>query len=244
MQAHPKQVASEAAKLHRTEMAGEANRRSAMRRLNRILGTTAAIVALVGLPVTAWATIAGGSHDLSGGAGGGEICVVCHTPHNGDTTMAEAPLWDHDITSVTDYTTYSSATLDATDIGQPGMASKLCLSCHDGTVAIDAFGTNTGSSFMASTSTAYVGQDLSNDHPIGFTYDTGLATADGGLHDPSTTDASITLRPGNIDTAMLFADKLECASCHDAHDAAGYGKFLRKSNTSPASGLCLTCHNK
>jgi predicted CXXCH cytochrome family protein len=218
-----------------------------MRRLHLILGTTAAIVALVGLPVVALAGIASTAHNLSGETGtNGEICIVCHTPHNGDTSLLSAPLWDHEVTAVTDYSMYDSDTMTADMTGaQPGETSLLCLSCHDGTVAIDSFGANTGTNFMATDAAGYVGQDLSDDHPIGFTYGTALSTADPGLYDPTATDAGLTLKPGNINVAMLFGagdDQLECASCHDAHDAAGVGSFLRKDNTN--SDLCLTCHNK
>jgi predicted CXXCH cytochrome family protein len=218
-----------------------------MGRLKRILGTTTAIVVLVGLPVAAWAGISGTEHDFSGaGWSGGEICVVCHTPHNGDITL-EAPLWDHDVTAVTDYSVYTSATLTAEGgtIGQPGSVSLLCLSCHDGTVAIDSFGGSAGTIFLTSTDTGYVGEDLSDDHPIGLTYNAALSVSDPGLYDPTTTDAAIVEKPGNIDVAMLFGtgnDQLECASCHDPHQAATVEPFLRKSNAT--SQLCLTCHNK
>jgi predicted CXXCH cytochrome family protein len=218
-----------------------------MGRLKEFFGTTAAIVALVGLPVAASAGISGTEHDFSGqGWSGGEICVVCHTPHDGGTTV-EAPLWDHDVTAVTDYSVYTSATLTAESgtIGQPGDVSLLCLSCHDGTVAVDSFGTTTGTIFLTSTDAGYVGQDLSDDHPVGLTYDAALSTADPGLYDPTSTDAAITQKPGNIDVAMLFGasnDQVECASCHDPHQAANVEPFLRKSNA--GSSLCLTCHNK
>jgi predicted CXXCH cytochrome family protein len=188
----------------------------------------------------------GSAHDFSGAGWNtsGESCV-CHITHNGDTTL-EAPLWDHQITAVTDYGVYDiSPTLDAT-VGQPGETSLLCLSCHDGTVAVDAFGDTPTSTFtLDASSTAYVGQDLSNDHPIGFAYDTALSTADPGLYDPSSTDAGVSERPGNIDVALLFGpgdDQMECASCHDPHAAAGVANFLRKDNA--ASALCLTCHDK
>jgi predicted CXXCH cytochrome family protein len=98
---------------------------------------------------------------------------------------------------------------------------------------------------MATDAAGYVGQDLSDDHPIGFTYDSALSVEDPGLHDPASTDAAVAERPGNIDVALLFGagdDQMECASCHDPHAEAGVANFLRKDNT--ASALCLTCHNK
>jgi predicted CXXCH cytochrome family protein len=180
----------------------------------------------------AQAAISGTPHDLSGrGWGSNQICIFCHTPHNASTTLA-APLWNHGVTVAT-YTIYASSSLNAT-VGQPGPVSKACLSCHDGTVAIDTYGTRTGTNTM--TGSAMVGTDLSNDHPVGFTYDAALATADNGLATPTSAayvDAA--------HTVPLYTAKLECGSCHNVHDNA-LGSFLRKSNAS--SGLCLTCHTK
>lgn len=175
--------------------------------------------------------IAGTEHDLSGkGWGSNEVCVFCHTPHNASTAVTAAPLWNHAVTAVTSYTTYGSTTLNAT-VGQPGDISKLCLSCHDGTVAIDSYGGRTGTNFMSGA--ALVGTDLANDHPVGFTYDAALATADGGLKNPTT--------PSSIAPARLFGGKMECASCHNAHSNQ-FGRFLRGSNS--GSALCLACHTK
>ena len=88
-------------------------------------------------------TIVGSAHDFSDDSWNttGQICLVCHTPHNADVTIANAPLWNHESTVAT-YQTYTSATMDATT-GQPDASSKLCLSCHDGTVAVDNFGDQT-----------------------------------------------------------------------------------------------------
>ena len=179
------------------------------------------------------AGIAGTDHDLSAkGWGSTQICIFCHTPHNSMTTVSDAPLWNHDVTQAT-FSTYSSPTLNAT-VGQPGGTSKLCLSCHDGTVAIDSFGGNNGTHMMGGG--AKIGNNLSNDHPISFVYDAALASADGGLFTPNSTSY--------VDAAKklpLFGGKLECATCHNVHDDS-QGKFLRVSNAS--SALCLSCHNK
>ncbi|MBN1223272.1 MAG: cytochrome C [Candidatus Aminicenantes bacterium] len=182
-------------------------------------------------------TIVGSAHDFSTEAWntGGQICVVCHTPHNADLTINDSPLWNHEVTTAT-YTLYSSSTLDATP-GQPGGYSKLCLSCHDGTVALDSFGGETGSTNISGN--ALFGTDLSNDHPISITYDTSLASTDGELYDPTTASSGL---GGTIDADMLFASKMECASCHDVHNKPGIEKLLLKSNA--ASALCLTCHSK
>ena len=202
--------------------------------LTQLIGTLVVAAALVGLPATAFAVIAGSAHDLSGEAYTTEICNVCHTPHNASTVTA-APLWDHEETSAT-YTVYSSTTMDATP-GQPSGVSKLCLSCHDGSVAIDSFAGATGSTSV--TGAALVGTALANDHPISFTYNTALATADGELFDPSTDTTSL---GGTIAEDLLFTNSLECASCHDVHNAAGNANLLQIANTN--SDLCLTCHAK
>ena len=182
--------------------------------------------------------ISGSSHDFSGTGWNttGEICIVCHTPHNADITVSEAPLWNHEVT-VSTFTPYSSATLDAT-VGQPSASSKLCLSCHDGTVALDNFGGQTGGTIFI-TGDALMGTGLDNDHPISFTYDATLATNDQGLHDPTTTNSGL---GGTIHEDMLFAGQMECASCHDVHNSTGLLKLLIKSNAT--SALCLTCHDK
>lgn len=69
----------------------------------------------------------------------GEVCVYCHTPH-GANTAAAAPLWNRTLPVTTVYTTYdklNTSSLTQT-VYQPGAASLPCLSCHDGSQAIDA----------------------------------------------------------------------------------------------------------
>ena len=94
-----------------------------------------------------FAQITGSAHDFSTIAptwSNDEICLPCHTPHNAKQGADNlVPLWNHGVTATT-FTLYSSPTLtlDATDLGQPDGVSKACLSCHDGTVGLDAYGTN------------------------------------------------------------------------------------------------------
>ncbi len=196
--------------------------------------TTILILAVVS--ISFGQTIVGSAHDFSAETWNpsGEVCIVCHTPHHSIST--EAPLWNHEVTTAT-FTTYSSSTLDAT-VGQPDGTSKMCLSCHDGTVAVDNFGGQTGGTEFI-TGDDLIGTDLSNDHPISFTYDATLATTDGGLFDPTTTNSGL---GGTIADDMLSGGKLQCSSCHDVHNGSGVAKLLVKSNAN--SALCLTCHNK
>ncbi|MBI4668292.1 MAG: cytochrome c3 family protein [Elusimicrobia bacterium] len=173
------------------------------------------------------------SHDFSGRSWNSsrEVCVVCHTPHSAKPSASL--LWNRDMTSAV-FTLYQSPTINHTP-GQPDGASKLCLSCHDGTIAIDRFGSRTGG-------TAYVGwtnlrTDLTDDHPVSFVYDSAMAAAAKTLKDPAVANSGL---GGTISQDMLRDGKLQCVSCHNPHDNTNYF-FLRKSNA--GSALCLTCHN-
>lgn len=197
-----------------------------------------AVLFLICLTQVSISQITGSAHDFSNESWNttSEICIVCHTPHNADITVSDAPLWNHQVTSQT-FQLYSSSTLDAT-IGQPDGNSKLCLSCHDGVTAVDNFGgTTTGTELISGD--ANIGTDLRNDHPVSFVYDPTLAGTDGGLYDPTTQNSGL---GGTINGDMLFGTKLQCASCHDVHNSANLDYLLVKSNLN--SALCLTCHDK
>jgi len=183
-------------------------------------------------------TILGSKHDLSVRGGGTikaaaetEVCIFCHTPHR----AGELPLWNHFLSSAT-YTPYSSSTIRAT-VGQPSGASKLCLSCHDGTVALGMlYSRPTPIQMHAGVTTmpagrSNLGTDLSDDHPVSFTYDSALASASGQLRDPRTLTSKVRLDHLN---------QMQCTSCHEPHDNQ-FGKFLVQENT--GSALCLNCHN-
>jgi predicted CXXCH cytochrome family protein len=182
----------------------------------------------------AWADLNGSAHDFSSKAwSGGQICTICHTPHNSQTAVV--PLWNHGATTAS-FTLYSSPTFKASTT-QPTGASRACLSCHDGTVALDTFGGKTGTTLLAGRT--LLGNDLSNDHPISFIYDSALAVSVAGLRDPSAAPSGL---GGTIRDNLLFNDRLECASCHDVHNSHNQANLLVKNNS--GSALCLTCHVK
>lgn len=198
-----------------------------MKKLFVLLATLLIVLAFTS---ATFAGIAGTRHDLSTSTADNQLCVVCHTPHSG-TTTTDAPLWNHALTTQS-FTMYSSSTLDATMPGDgPAGVSKLCLSCHDGVTGILDYGSNTGTSTMVGLPAIGL-DDLTNDHPVSFVYDSALATADGSLFDPEATPAVADL---------LYNGQVECASCHDVHDDTN-SPFLRMSNAN--SALCLTCHDK
>jgi predicted CXXCH cytochrome family protein len=217
-----------------------------MKQTIRSMGYVSAASALMFASALSAGTIIGSAHDFSNrGWSGGEICIVCHTPHNADITVADAPLWNHELTT-TVFELYDSPTFDGgATITQPAGSSILCLSCHDGTVALDSFGGATGSTYISGVYN--LGTTLLDDHPISFVYDASLVALDGGLIDPSATTVTIgsgeDTKTGTIQDIMLFNDQLQCASCHDVHNKFTDGASLLRI-TKDGSAICLTCHDK
>ena len=209
--------------------------RSVTRRLFLCVGLGFAVTAaLAQAPVS----IVNSKHNLSVSSPGTvhattatetEICVFCHTPHGATT---DGPLWNHQMSTAT-YKPYSSPTLKAV-VGQPNGSSRLCLSCHDGTVALGLVGSRAGGIVMNNSKMPpglnNVGTDLSGDHPVSFTYNATLAAAKGNLRDPNALPPEVTLDRNG---------QLQCTSCHDPHNDQ-YGKFLVMDNT--GSKLCVSCH--
>jgi predicted CXXCH cytochrome family protein len=184
------------------------------------------------------ASVVNSVHNLSS-AGPGAIrataesdaCIFCHTVHK---TTGQNPLWSHAMSGITNYIVYSSPTMKAV-VGQPDGASRLCLSCHDGTVALGMVSSRgtiqmQGGVTKMPSGLSNLGTDLSGDHPISFVYDAKLAQLDGNLKDPATIDHRVKLDHHN---------ELQCTACHDPHDNQ-FGNFLVMDNT--GSVLCLACH--
>jgi len=161
-----------------------------------------------------------------------EICVFCHTPHNATPAV---PLWNQTLSSGVTYQAYASSTLKA-PVGLPTGTSKLCLACHDGTVAIGSTIKN-GRIAMQGTSAqgmmiggSVIGTDLRRDHPISFTPITG---------------GSIVNPPAGSPVRLDPSGQVQCRTCHDPHRMdidTTTRKFLVVSNA--ASGLCVICHNQ
>jgi len=181
----------------------------------------------------------------------GQICNVCHAPHGG-ANAALGPLWNHDVPTHNTYTMYTSPlnTLDGAMLdAAPSGASFLCLSCHDGTVALNAFGGQTGGANMTYIGARFqLGSDLSNDHPIGVEYNDTTAGADGELKIPSTATqrigGAVDFKDGTVlDTMLDGGATVQCNSCHDVHNHFTDGdKFLKVTKT--GSAICLACHIK
>jgi len=173
-----------------------------------------------------------------------EICVFCHTPHS---ASLEAPLWNRRAGVLQTYIPYSSNTLSV-QVGQPTGSSLLCLSCHDGTIAIgdvingrpagggpiQMTGTDAQGRLLApvagvvGVSNGNLTTNLSSSHPISFRFVAGVGFE---LKDPATLPAEVKL-DGNL---------VQCSTCHDPHDDTN-GQFLVISNAK--SMLCEACHDK
>lgn len=156
------------------------------------------------------------------------ICIFCHTSHS---AQVDTPMWNRRSNG---YTNYQSSTLDAVP-GKNEGSSKLCLSCHDGTIALGDMisgqksqrkgGNDLRSSFIRGRSN--LGTDLSNDHPVSIVYDARLLETDPDLLHPASLDLPIT------------NNEIQCSSCHDPHNDRN-PPFLHKSTLN--GELCTSCH--
>ncbi len=196
-------------------------------------GLPSAIVASVAL---ADDSVVNSRHDLSRFGPGrvraineSRVCIFCHTPHNANPA---APLWNR-YNPRTHYRIYNSSTIDAR-IDQPGAASKLCLSCHDGSIALGLTVSREQPIPMTHpfipTGPSDLTNDLSDDHPVGLRFDRLLSNRDPQLRTPDQVGRSIPLGDRG---------ELECTACHDPHNNE-LGDFLRAPTRRGA--LCLTCH--
>ena len=113
-----------------------------------------------------------------------EICVFCHTPHGSNVTGTagvNAPLWNRLAGTLT-YNMYASGSMQGTaaQLAGSGSMSLACLSCHDGTQAMDAMINKPGSSgFSQPGSKDYGSFRMSGNGTLGFSstaFDDSTAT--------------------------------------------------------------------
>lgn len=223
------------------------------------------LMAAVGA-ASAATSIKNSKHDLSSGSSAAikgdtdQICVYCHTPHN---ATQDIPLWNRNNPTASNFTLYSSASMQNTPVKQgftTDSISLFCMSCHDATTSLGAAAVHNnpadrpsgitvaavankvdGSGVLTGSATdADLGTDLSNDHPVNFLVTSGA--------DPNIgTVSGSTMKTGEVTNGFpLFksgrgATTLECGSCHAVHDNTD-APFLR--TTMAGSKLCLGCHIK
>jgi predicted CXXCH cytochrome family protein len=210
---------------------------------------------------TAVGKVKNSKHDLSSGSTSvvkssdlNQICAFCHVAHKSPTAPAgiQAPLWNRSLgTTLTGtYGGTSTFTALSTDIAALGAAtwgtatlSHLCMSCHDGSVGVNAtykltatVGAIAGHTDAASKliGDAKVGTDMASSHPVNFTYQ-GAAWLASQTHVAVPTSN----RVGPANLPLDNNGKLQCSTCHTVHDATN-PFFLR--DTLNGSQLCLDCH--
>jgi len=239
-----------------------------MKRINFLLGGLALGAVVVLAPSTAKAGILGSSHDFGPTglnwsssnsivvfkAGPDPItnsCQVCHVPHkSAPQNAANAPLWNHALSKNT-YLTYDQGGSATYKGGPVTLGSSIaCLTCHDGSVAVNQTYSSTGATnFNGGTAIfapswaieAIGGSDLTRMHPIGVSYTYARTTGgDTDLVDPNTSAL--------LNNTMLKGStkSVECASCHDIHRTQGASMTATHDLIVNPNGsqLCLTCHNK
>jgi len=183
--------------------------------------------------------VIGSQHDLTASGSGPvksaatDACIFCHAPHNIQPNIT--PLWDHSLSSQS-YTTYSSSTYTSGPQTPGSGSSKLCLSCHDGTVAVGLTVTQGSIGTSGSmTSADVLGTDLSHSHPMSMTpVDDGSLVSSLFANPPTTKDPAV----------KLVAGKIECTTCHDPHvpsNDPSLSMFLVRTNA--GSAICLACHD-
>ena len=194
---------------------------------------------------SAYAQLSGdqlGTHDLTptGGSpvkgGLANSCFYCHAPHG--SMSSPTPLWNQQLSMQT-YDLYTSTTYHQTGI-QPGLnsPSKLCLSCHDGTVAPGqtvAYGKIMITGSMKQSS--LFGADLKSSHP--FSLKTPLVDS------PNINTLLFGSPPKTADPAVrMINGTVECNTCHEPHlqniDKVLLMFLVRDSSSSQ---LCLACHD-
>jgi predicted CXXCH cytochrome family protein len=184
-----------------------------------------------------------GMHDLSPGSSSPITgarpgsCTYCHAPHSGLPTGRA--LWNQTLAKQV-YSLYTSPTYHQTG-SQPvlGGDSSLCLSCHDGTVAVGQTivggkVTTIGSMYA----TDVFGTNLQSSHPFSVVLP---------IKDAPSLVENLALNGQTADPTgaiKLIGGNVECTSCHNPHVQAKdliAQHFLVKDSSNGA--MCLACHD-
>jgi hypothetical protein len=173
-----------------------------------------------------------------------EICVFCHTPHGANNTIAiPAPIWNRTFSAASAYTTYDSlgtTSFDAT-AAPTGSVSLACLSCHDGTQAMNVMintpGSGTTTTLAGTWSGAdqtsgkisgtftLIGVDLTNDHPVSIQY------GGGGISDSNGTTSATTASPLTNDPYFAQPSGNSTPSKRSGSTIGQVGTRVLKTNT-------------
>ncbi len=195
----------------------------------------------------------------------GYACVYCHIPPDAQEASGGAQQiagWNRIRSDMRDYTLYSSRTFKST-ARIPNEITLLCLSCHDGTMAVDQV-VNTPRAWKSGEKMTlhmkinsgtdldhcglchdgftahhlgnkHIGTDMRRNHPVSIRYPgLGLGASDSlQMAFHSPVDDF-----GFANGVRLYDGFVECASCHNVHEPDKV-KFLRVK----PEYLCITCHS-
>jgi predicted CXXCH cytochrome family protein len=161
----------------------------------------------------------GGKHDFTGGAvSGRDLCLPCHTPH---LAAVPAPRFDRRTVTTQPLRPFEGIGIELTSW------SLLCLGCHDGITAPDVYSSSHAFSATDRVESARMRSSTLRSHPVGVSYPAGSED----FHPVSEVESvGLPLSDGRI----------QCTTCHDAHNTHHHRAMLRVSNE--RSRLCLTCH--
>jgi predicted CXXCH cytochrome family protein len=182
----------------------------------------------------------------------GEVCVYCHSPHGG-------PDWIGQPSAVLMNRQRPNAAYRMPEFGEqrmmqdpsPSDRSRLCLSCHDGTIGLDLVnnlpqnydgpppanhtideceGCHSGGNPDGGINWegVWFRPDMRDQHPISVLYDASRRPG-----------AFVPAIGNSIGGLPLYDGKVECGTCHEPHSQQ-FRYFLRRNNAGGA--LCLTCH--
>ena len=228
-----------------------------MTRLFKFVAAAAPLLAAT----LAFGEISGSKHDFSQYSwSDNQICKPCHTPHNADVSLT-GRLWAHTLSTATykyhggtvsgfkDGSTSQEAGTGTAAQTDMDYATRLCLSCHDGTIALDSFmgkdGTSDGKkigdadgqhgSVNANLGGGGATPDLTNDHPVGYKAhvdDTVYSTLPDGTKDY------------RYNPVSSIKTKLKLATSPDVYPAGTVDRTgTSVAGTNYASVSCVTCHN-
>jgi len=267
-----------------------------LRKLSAAIALTGLIAGYAYAGATPKTGINGSLHDMNAWAGAGatkdvygRTCVFCHTPHNAQPAPnadSKAPLWNRADTTWNSASYGWVAPLNQSLNGLQQVEAiafntdplvgptRLCMSCHDGSIAVDSHASNGAQNGTLTFQQGARGliADLTITHPIGFKYSQAVSSRPGELV-PSTDgfiDAGSAVvnsssfntksRGGLPQTSVKIADVLytgadsgdyvTCASCHDVHNTVnaasdtGKGYNFFLRARQEGSAICLSCHIK
>ena len=206
----------------------------------------------------ALAQIKGSKHDFTAAAWAqGQPCVPCHlvqapTARDALGNSVTGVVWNRALPPASGYRMYVGGTIAS---GQElDTTSLLCMSCHDGAIALDSFSGACGSVFIGTGAganpRARFGSDLTGEHPVGAAGAWPTAPHDSALVDPVLRERQGIMPLGKL--ASSGRPAVGCRTCHDPHNIAGNEHMLWVRNsgmtstvdgrTVSGSGLCFNCH--